>query len=219
MSSYVRQIQTTLKNAGFYEGEIDGIAGKMTVAAVNRAMRVGELTQEEVRVVNEQSTSSPMVVEPSTLDVSDTPISNSGFKLGQRSLKNLEGVNPDLIKVVKRAIEITQVDFSVIEGLRTVERQRELVRKGASKTMNSRHLTGHAIDIAPIIDGKISWDFNHYYPLASAMAKAATELGVQVRWGGAWEVITGKSTSPIEWVKSYKTRGGRFLDGPHFELV
>ena len=85
--------------------------------------------------------------------------------------------------------------------------------------MNSKHLTGHAVDIAPVIDGKISWDFEHYYALAQAMAKAATELGVKVRWGGAWVTITGKSGTPQEWVKAYRAGGGRFLDGPHFELV
>lgn len=184
MSSYIKQIQTTLKQAGFYKGEIDGIAGRMTVQAVNFAMQNRA----------------------------------SGFVLGERSLKNLQGVHPDLVKVVKLAIKISPVDFSVIEGVRTKERQRELVKKGASKTMNSRHLTGHAVDIVPIVGGKISWNFDDYYPLAKAMAQASGELGVNVRWGGAWTVITGKSGTPQEWVKAYRTGGGRFLDGVHFEL-
>ena len=217
MSSYIRQIQTTLKQAGYYKGKIDGIAGKMTVDAVNLATQVKAITSDEIRAVGEQYKSHPENNPPAT---TDKPLVNkSGFVLGERSLNNLQGVNPNLVKVVKRAIEISPVDFAVIEGVRTKARQAELVKKGASKTMNSKHLTGHAVDIAPIVNGKVSWDFEHYYQLANAMAKAATELGVQVRWGGAWTTITGKSGTPQDWVKAYRAGGGRFLDGPHFELV
>lgn len=216
MSSYIRQIQTTLKNAGYYKGAIDGIAGKMTVDAVNQATQVKAVTSDEIRAVGEQYKSHPENNPPAT---TDKPLVNkSGFVLGARSLKNLQGVNPNLVKVVKRAIEISPVDFAVIEGVRTKARQAELVKKGASKTMNSRHITGHAVDIVPYVGGKISWNFDDYYPLAKAMAQAATELGVKVRWGGAWTVITSKSGTPQEWVKAYRAGGGRFLDGPHFEL-
>lgn len=216
MSSYIRQIQTTLKQAGYYKGEIDGIAGKMTVEAVNLASQVKACTPDEIRAVAEQSRSHPEYNEPTTTP--PTTVSQSGFVLGEKSLEKLEGVNANLIKVVKRAIEISSVDFRVIEGVRTKERQAELLEKGATRTMNSRHLTGHAVDIVPVVDGQVSWDFNHYYPLAVAMAKAATELGVKVRWGGAWSVITGKTGTPQDWVKAYRAGGGRFLDGPHFEL-
>ena len=151
MSSYIRQIQTTLKNAGYYKGAIDGIAGKMTVDAVNQATQVKAVTSDEIRAVGEQYKSHP---ENSPPVATDKPLVNkSGFVLGARSLKNLEGVNPNLIKVVKRAIEISPVDFAVIEGVRTKARQAELVKKGASKTMNSRHITGHAVDIAPYVGG------------------------------------------------------------------
>ncbi len=119
------------------------------------------------------------------------------FILSQKSLRRLEGVHPDLVKVVKRAIQITPIDFIVVEGLRTKERQAYLVEKGASKTMNSRHLTGHAVDLAPIVDNKVSWDWKHYYPLAEAVKKAAEEVKVKVEWGGDW--------------KSFK-------DGPHWQL-
>lgn len=119
------------------------------------------------------------------------------FKLSKRSLSNLEGVHPDLVDVVKRAIEITPVDFTVIEGLRTEARQKKLFAEGASKTLNSRHLTGHAVDIVPFIDGDISWHWPHYYPLAEAMKDAADELGVDIEWGGDWK---------------------RFKDGPHWQL-
>lgn len=120
-----------------------------------------------------------------------------GFKLGSRSLQRLQGVHPDLVKVVKRAIEISPVDFTVTEGLRTLERQKQLVAKGASKTMNSRHLTGHAVDISPLVDGKVSWDWKFYHPMADAMKKAAKELNVPIEWGGDWKT---------------------FKDGPHFQL-
>lgn len=119
------------------------------------------------------------------------------FVLGQRSLERLKGVHPDLQRVVRRAIQITEVDFTVLEGLRSIERQRELVRKGASKTMNSRHLTGHAVDLAPWVDGKVSWDWDWYYPLADAMKAAAREIKVPIEWGGDWKT---------------------FKDGPHWQL-
>lgn len=214
MSSYIKQIQTTLKQAGFYKGEIDGIAGKMTVEAVNQAAQNKLLSSDEVRAVSEQHQSHPQLATPTP----DITAPAGGFALGDGSLAKLSGVNPNLVKVVKRAIQLSSVDFRVIEGVRTKARQAELVKKGASKTMNSRHLTGHAVDIVPVIDGRVSWDFNHYYPLAKAMAQAATELGVKVRWGGAWSVITSKAGTPQDWVKAYRAGGGRFLDGPHFEL-
>lgn len=216
MSSYIRQIQTTLKRAGYYKGEIDGIAGKLTVEAVNLASQVKTIRPDEMRAVGEQFKSHPEYNEPTNID--KPLVEDSGFVLGEKSLKNLEGVNADLVRVVKRAIQISPVDFAVIEGVRTKERQRELVRKGASKTMNSRHLTGNAVDIVPYVDDRISWVFDDYYPLARAMAQASSELGVSVRWGGAWAVITNKAGTPQDWVKAYQAGGGKFLDGPHFEI-
>ena len=116
------------------------------------------------------------------------------YKLSQRSMQHLSGVHPDLVAVVKRAIEITTQDMMVIEGVRHINRQRELVAKGASKTMNSRHLTGHAVDLAPY---PLSWDWEYFYPIADAMKAAADELDVDLEWGGDWE---------------------SFPDGPHFQL-
>ena len=198
MKHYIKQIQTALQAAGNYAGKIDGIAGQMTLDAVNKAL----------------ANAAPKPTAATT-----TTAKTGGFVLSEKSIQKMVGVKDDLVRVVKRAIEISDTDFAVIEGLRTKERQAELVKKGASKTMSSKHLTGHAVDIAPLIDGKISWDFEHYYPLANSMAKAATELGVKVRWGGAWTVITNKNGTPQEWVKAYRDGGGRFLDGSHFELV
>lgn len=116
------------------------------------------------------------------------------YKLGTRSLQNLSGVHPDLVAVVKKAIEISGQDFTVLEGIRNINRQRELVKTGKSTTMNSRHLTGHAVDLAP---WPISWEWEGFYPIADAMKQAAEELEVDLKWGGDWK---------------------NFPDGPHFEL-
>ena len=217
MSSYVRAVQTALQQHGFYRGKLDGIAGPQTLEAVNRAIEHGKVTPGERILVEQQNRSNPNV-EGSTVAPSVPLKKLSGFMLSEKSRKKLQGVDPDLVKVVERAIQITPIDFAVLEGVRTKARQQELVKSGASKTMNSRHLTGHAVDIVPIVNGSISWDFNHYYPLAEAMAKAATELGVTIRWGGCWCVITGKQGTAQSWVQAYRKGGGRFLDGPHFEL-
>ena len=144
------------------------------------------------------------------------------YTLGPRSLQNLSGVHPDLVSVVKRAIEITEQDFSVIEGVRNINRQRELVKAGKSTTMNSRHLTGHAVDIAP---WPISWDWEYFYPIADAMKQAAEELEVDLEWGGAWHIKPFYSWEGLaesakdDYVKLRKSQGKKpFLDAPHFQL-
>ena len=119
------------------------------------------------------------------------------FRLSTRSISRLKGVHPDLVKVVNRAIEISTVDFAVLEGLRTAERQQQLVKAGASLTLKSRHLTGHAIDLGAMVDGKIRWDWPLYHKIAEAMKDAARELKIAIVWGGDWRM---------------------FKDGPHFEL-
>lgn len=119
------------------------------------------------------------------------------FKLGKRSLDKLVGVHPHLVKVVERAIELTDIDFVVTEGLRSKARQLELYNKGASTTLNSRHITGHAVDLAACVGKEIRWDWPLYSKIAGAMKQAAVENGVSIVWGGDW--------------KSFK-------DGPHFEL-
>ncbi len=118
------------------------------------------------------------------------------YKLGARSIANLRGVHPDLVAVVKKAITLTEIDFTVTEGLRTKERQAQLVKAGASKTMNSRHITGHAVDVAAWVDG-VRWDWPLYAKISAAFKKAAADLGVPIVWGGDWK---------------------SFRDGPHFEL-
>jgi len=107
------------------------------------------------------------------------------FILGKRSTDNLQGVHPDLVRVVKRALELSEVDFTVIEGLRTKERQAELLQQGFTRTMNSRHIIGQAVDIVPL---PVDWNNKARFGLvAAAMKKAADELGVKITWGGDWK--------------------------------
>lgn len=119
------------------------------------------------------------------------------FKLGKRSIERLQGVHPDLVRVVERAIDLTTVDFTVLEGLRSPERQQTLVASGASQTLNSRHITGHAVDLGAWVDNQVDWSWPLYTKIANAMKAAANELGVSIVWGGDWKT---------------------FKDGPHFEL-
>ena len=118
-------------------------------------------------------------------------------KLNERSMRNLRGVHDDLVRVIYRAAELGPMTFIVTEGLRSAERQKTLVAGGASKTMNSRHLTGHAVDLAVTIMGQVRWDWPLYRKLAEQVKEAAKIEGVPITWGGDW-------TS--------------FKDGPHFEL-
>jgi peptidoglycan L-alanyl-D-glutamate endopeptidase CwlK len=133
--------------------------------------------------------------------------------LGQRSLSRLEGVHPDLVRVVKRAAAMSDLDFTVLEGLRTLDRQKELVKQGASKTMNSRHITGHAVDLAPMIGGKVSWDWPLYLKLGEVMRAASLAEKIPIRWGGTWKLL-----SAIEGTITSKILSRSFPDGPHFEL-
>ena len=147
------------------------------------------------------------------------------FKLSQRSLDNLEGVDIRLAAVVKRAIEITKVDFGVIEGLRTPERQRELVQSGASQTLFSKHIEGQAVDLMAYIGSRASWELSLYDDIADAMKKAAIEIGLALKWGGAWTVPDirqweGTMQSAMEsYIDIRRSQGRRpFIDGPHFEI-
>ena len=119
------------------------------------------------------------------------------FRLSERSRARMRGVHPALVGVIEAAIHITPVDFMVTEGLRTPARQACLVRAGASRTMNSRHITGHAVDVAAMVDGAIRWDWPLYPRIAEAIKTAAKAKGVALVWGGDWP---------------------RLRDGPHFEL-
>lgn len=148
----------------------------------------------------------------------------TGFKLGKKSKSELEGVHADLVAVVERAIELTVQDFSVHDGIRTLEQQRALVERGASKTLNSRHITGHAVDLVPYIGGKLRWEWEPIYVISEAVRAAAKEQGVPIRWGGAWDRrLTDLDDPPEDIVTDYVSRrrnaGKRaFIDGPHYEL-
>lgn len=144
------------------------------------------------------------------------------YKFSKKSLAKLEGVHPALVEVVHRAIEISKVDFAVFEGLRTKKRQTELVAKGASWTMDSRHLTGHAVDLVPYV-GELRWDWPLCYLIADAMDNAATEIGVQIIWGGVWDRPLTELGDKEDAVAAYVARrlgqGKKAnIDGPHFEL-
>lgn len=117
--------------------------------------------------------------------------------LSQKSRDRLTGLHPHLADVVRRAAEITTLDFGVLEGVRSKARQAELVAAGASQTMNSRHLTGHAVDLGAYVAGSLRWDWPLYNKLNDVMQQAAKDQGIRIEWGGSWK---------------------RFPDGPHFQL-
>jgi len=148
----------------------------------------------------------------------------SKFKLGAKSLAELEGVHPDLVGVVKRALELTVQDFGVHDGKRTLEEQKKYVANGASQTLDSRHLTGHAVDLVPYINGKLRWEWDPIYRIADAVRRAAQERSIPIRWGGAWDIVLTDSDGPTEdLVAGYSARRKAaglkvFIDGPHFEL-
>ncbi len=122
--------------------------------------------------------------------------------LSEKSRMKLQAAHPDLRKVIERAAALSDMDFTVLEVLRTVARQRELVARGASRTMNSRHLPGpdglsRAVDIAPLDGGQVSWAWPQYHRLAPIIKQAAKDVGVPIEWGGDWR---------------------SFKDGPHWQL-
>jgi peptidoglycan L-alanyl-D-glutamate endopeptidase CwlK len=153
------------------------------------------------------------------------------FRLSKRSLGNLDGVHPDLVAVVKRAIELTAIDFGCIAGTRTLEEQEEHVLAGRSQTMNSMHLPqedgySHAVDLMAYVGSAGVWELNLYDDIADAMKKAAKELGVAVKWGAAWsegDLRTYKGTSADAmnaYIDIRRSQGRRpFIDAPHFEKI
>lgn len=173
----IKEMQQMLTDAGFSVGKVDGWYGPKTKAALEKAL-------------SGTGVPAPVLVAPAPVV--------SKYKLSQTSLNRLAPLHPDLVKVVKRAIQLTEVDFTVGEGMRTMARQRELVKQGASTTLNSRHLTGHAVDLIALDkNGKVSWDWPLYYKIADAMKQAAKDVGVPIEWGGTWK---------------------SFPDGPHYQL-
>jgi len=148
------------------------------------------------------------------------------FNLSQRSLGRMDGIKEDLRFVVSDAIKISKIDFGVICGMRTLEEQQALVDKGASQTLKSKHLTGDAVDLMAYIGSRGSWELNLYDDLADAMAQAARDNNVSVRWGAAWHIddIRSWDGTMEEAMNAYidlrRSQGRRpFIDGPHFELA
>lgn len=123
-------------------------------------------------------------------------------KFSRSSMAKLNTCHPDLKKVAVRALELSPYDFGITEGVRTVERQKELVASGASKTMNSRHIANadgvsEALDIAIYLDSGLTWEIGYYREVAQAFFTASIELGIQIEWGGLWRT---------------------FVDGVHYQL-
>lgn len=196
MSDFIRWLQERLEVHGHSPGPIDGIDGPKTRAALGRFQKAKGLRRSTVAdtptvAALRKGAETPKAIAP---EPKPAPV---GIKLNARSEKALQGVHPDLVKVVRRAAELSDLDFIVTEGLRSMARQRQLVAKGASKTYRSRHLTGHAVDVAMKVGGRIRWDWQLYEKFSKFMKQAARELGVKITWGGDW-------TS--------------FKDGPHYQL-
>ena len=146
------------------------------------------------------------------------------FRLSPGSRRKLKGVNAVLRTIVNRALAITDIDFSVIDGVRTLDEQRHYFNNGLSHTMDSRHLTGHAVDLAPWHNGASSFDDDHMFIVAEAMRDASGVTGVAVRWGGAWHIddireIKDVGAANAEYNRLRKSQGrDAFNDLPHFEL-
>lgn len=148
------------------------------------------------------------------------------FKLSSRSLKKLEGVNEQLVQVVKDAIELTKVDFGVTYGLRTLEEQQKLFDSGRSQTMKSKHLEGRAVDLVAYFGSDISWELNVYDDICDAMAEAARRNTCAIKWGAAWSegdirTYSGTAEDAMNaYVDLRRSQGRRpFIDAPHFEMM
>lgn len=149
-----------------------------------------------------------------------------GFKLSERSLSKLEGVDDTLVEVVKEAINLTKVDFGVTFGMRTLEEQQKLFDSGRSQTMKSKHLDGRAVDLVAYFGSDISWELNVYDDICDAMAEAARRHRLAVKWGAAWSegdirIYTGTAEDAMNaYVDLRRSQGRRpFIDAPHFEMM
>lgn len=153
-----------------------------------------------------------------------------GYSLGEKSREHLKGVHPNLVKVVERAIELTEQDFIVFEGLRTLATQQAYLKRGVTRTLKSMHLPqpdglGHAVDLVPWVAGGPRWEWPPIFQIAVAVDQAATELKVPLTWGGVWDrrmdQYGGSAASMKAAVDEYCRRhpGPDFIDGPHYQLA
>ena len=153
------------------------------------------------------------------------------FRLSQRSLDRLEGVHSDMAAVVERAIQLTEVDFGVTQGVRTLEEQKANVAAGRSQTMASKHLLqddgfSHAVDVVAYVGPDVSWELNLYDDICDAFKQAAEEIGCSIKWGAAWSEGDIRSypgsaeDAMMAYVDLRRSQGRRpFIDAVHFELV
>lgn len=123
------------------------------------------------------------------------------YKLSTQSLQNLVGVHKDLVNVVVRAITLTSVDFKVLEGLRSLDQQKKNLANGSSQTLNSRHLSGHAVDLGAIVNGLLTWDWPPYESIAKAMKQAAYDIKVPIQWGGDWQYFKDGTHFQLPWAR------------------
>lgn len=150
------------------------------------------------------------------------------FTFSLRSMERLQGLHPDLAEIAMRAIMMSEVDFAVTEGLRSQDRQAELVKAGASRTMNGRHVTGHAVDVVAVVGGTLRWEWVWYPKIAHAFRQAGVALHVPLKWGGCWDRTLNEIGYDLaDAAKEYQARWHRqnpgpdrhpLVDGPHFEL-
>jgi peptidoglycan L-alanyl-D-glutamate endopeptidase CwlK len=148
------------------------------------------------------------------------------FKLSERSMAKLEGVEQSLVDVVKEAIQLTKVDFGVTYGMRTAEEQQELYDSGRSQTLKSKHLVGRAVDLVAYFGSNISWELNVYDDICDAMAEAARRNTVGIKWGAAWSegdirMYSGTAEDSMNaYIDLRRSQGRRpFIDAPHFEMM
>lgn len=158
--------------------------------------------------------------------------SNNNFSFSQRSISKLQNVDTDLVDVAYLALEFSEVDFGISEGLRTRSRQKELVASGKSQTMNSKHLDNPstpdvvdswAVDTYAYVDGRVSWDIEHYIKIAEAFRVAGIELGHNIRWGGSWTIINDEQSAQYAYdqylVRKRALNEDPFADSMHFEII
>ena len=182
------------KYQGILGLEADGIFGKITEQHVRGFQRENGL-QQDGRIGPLTAAALEKAGKVDYVATEKTPIGQ--FQLSERSRQRLQGVHADLVRVVERACAISDLDFMVTEGLRTAAQQAKYVAAGRSQTKNSRHLTGHAVDLAVMIGGELTWEWKYYAKLGDIMKQAAKDVGVKIEWGGDWRTLR---------------------DGPHFQL-
>ncbi|AUZ06372.1 putative D-alanyl-D-alanine carboxypeptidase [Vitreoscilla sp. C1] len=172
----------------------DGIFGKITEQHVRAFQRDSGLAQDGI--IGPQ-TKAALEAVGSVSYVATSKTTSGKFQLSERSRERLKGIHPKMVEIIERAMELTDIDFMITEGLRTREQQAKYVKAGRSQTMNSRHLTGHAVDVAVLIDGVLTWEWKYYEQLSKYFKQAAQELGVKMTWGGDWKTLR---------------------DGPHYQI-